>query len=122
VNGYPDFGAFTAVDQSTYDTFETVFGVELFTNGVNPLGIDALQGFIGKSSVIFTGCPGSSISICIKLICSSIQEICNKLYYGTSNIQAQSLDIWCGDGWATTTDDQGDYYTLADGSIGKVKI
>ncbi|CZR68405.1 uncharacterized protein PAC_18304 [Phialocephala subalpina] len=90
VNGDPDFAAFTAIDQSTYDTFETVFGVELYSLGVNPLGIDALNVF---------------------------NDICQKLYYGTSNIQGQSLDIWCGDSWQTTTNDQGDYYILADGSI-----
>lgn len=63
-----NFNAFSPLDQSTYDTFETIFGVELFPQSVTSLGaLTLIKSKILCRSQRSTWCPVWPLSICIRL-------------------------------------------------------
>ncbi|KAJ8069029.1 hypothetical protein OCU04_002703 [Sclerotinia nivalis] len=87
------FDTWTTEDWSTYDTFETMFGLQIWDGtDVNTAALNGLQ---------------------------TLLKLGEKIYDGVSDIGGidPSLDIWCDDAWETATDSDGSYFENEDGSV-----
>ncbi|KAI9643281.1 hypothetical protein NHQ30_007898 [Ciborinia camelliae] len=80
---------------STYDTFQTLFGYQLYVKS------DDGGGSVDEASLEVLGK--------VKL---AFQELSLSLF----DIEGKSLDVWCGSDWELETDDEGNFYTDAAGN------
>lgn len=106
--------AFNALDASTYDTFQTIFGVPLFpvtAGALNSLGL--INGTLHPNESLIIWCLGAALVDLHKadFYYWHIVAATNLLFSGASNIQGRSLDIFCNSDWEEETDPDGnDYY------------